>query len=167
MSLKELSDKLGKPGALKLFLAAKKQGLDVTKKQVEEFVKSQSERQVFQRLQRSQGKTIAGDTSDRWQMDLIDLKQDPAINKLGEQDKNILVLINVFDRSLYAMPLTGKDVKTVRGALIKLLDQLREKPKIISVDAGKEFEGRVASFMVQRGITFKTKAMGDKMPSVS
>ena len=115
MSLQELSDKLGKPGALKLFLAAKKQGLDVTKKQVEEFVKSQGERQVFQRLQRSQGKTIAGDTGDRWQMDLIDLKQDPAINKLGEQDKNILVLINVFDRSLYAMPLTGKDVKTVRG----------------------------------------------------
>ena len=117
---------------------------------------------MFQTLQRSQGKTIAGDTGDHWQMDLIDLKQDPAINKLGEQENNILVLINVFDRSLYAMPLTGKDVKTVRGALIRLLDQVREKPKIISVDAGKEFEGRVASLMVQRGIALKTKAVGDK-----
>ena len=44
MSLQELSDKLGKPGALKLFLAAKKQGLDVTKKEVENLVKSQGER---------------------------------------------------------------------------------------------------------------------------
>ena len=67
--MQELSDKLGKPGALKLYLAARKQGLDVTKKQVEAFVESQGERQVFQRLQRSQGKTVAGDTGDRWQLD--------------------------------------------------------------------------------------------------
>ena len=45
----------------------------MTKKQVEDLVKTIGEKQVFAPLQNAEGKSMA-DVDSRWQMDLADLK---------------------------------------------------------------------------------------------
>ena len=48
-----------------LWLAARRSGLDVTKKQVTDFVRKRGEKQVFQPVQPARGKTVAGERTRR------------------------------------------------------------------------------------------------------
>ena len=47
LSLRELSDELGNPGIGPLWLAVKRKAINLTKKQVEAFVKRKGEKQIF------------------------------------------------------------------------------------------------------------------------
>ena len=49
--LRRLAAELGNPGVQPLWLAARRSGLDVTKKHVTEFVRKRGEMQVFQPVQ--------------------------------------------------------------------------------------------------------------------
>ncbi len=55
-----LSDRLGNPGVAKLFAAAKKANINVSRKQVTEFVGRQGQRQVFMPVQPSKGRIEQG-----------------------------------------------------------------------------------------------------------
>ena len=58
-ALAKLSDELGNPGVAKLHLEAKRRNIKVTKQQVQELVKRQGARQLFQPVQKSQGANAA------------------------------------------------------------------------------------------------------------
>ena len=70
-----------------------------------------------------------------------------------------LVAVSVFDRFLYARPLSGKDPPEVAKKLKEILDAAsgdnRKKPQIISSDNGSEFQGEVAALLRQKGIVQK------------
>ena len=80
---------------------------------------------------------------NRWQMDLVDVYS-PGIP--AGSWKFFLVAVNVFDRFLYARPLSGKDPPEVAKKLKKILEAAagdnRKKPQIISSDSGSEFQER-------------------------
>ncbi len=57
--LKQIWVDIGRAGAEKLYDKAVKTGLAVTRKQAQEFVKSQASAQVFQPRARSDGKVVA------------------------------------------------------------------------------------------------------------
>jgi transposase InsO family protein len=158
--LRALSESLGNPGAEALYTAAKRRKLAVSKKQVQEFVKAKSEKQVLGAPQRAAGKTISED-NNRWQMDLIDVSQVPA----GSW-KFFLVVVNVFDRYLYARRLKTKDGPEVAKELEAILAEAtsggRKKPQIISSDNGSEFTNPdVKKLLDKRGIVQKFKEVGD------
>jgi hypothetical protein len=77
--LRRLAAELGNPGLQPLWLAARRSGLEVTKKQVTQFVRKRGEKQVFQPVQPASGKTVAGGQDSTFQMDLADLKNSPEI----------------------------------------------------------------------------------------
>jgi len=77
--LQELSDDLGNPGIGSLWLAAKRKALNVSKKQVEAFVKRKGEKQIFQAVQPARGKTVSESLDARWMMDLIVFYKQPVV----------------------------------------------------------------------------------------
>ena len=79
--LPRLAAELGNPGVEPLWLAARRSGLEVTKKQVTELVRRRGEKQVFQPVQPARGKTVAAGADTTFQMDLADLKNSPEIRE--------------------------------------------------------------------------------------
>ena len=134
--LRQLSIELGNPGVQPLWLAARRNGIKVMKKDVEAFVKQKGEKQVLSAVQPSRGKTVSESLDARWQMDLA----------FGV-DTSFLVADNVFDRFTYALPLTSKEPTQVAEALGKLLKGANKKPKLISSDNGNEFLGPVSELL--------------------
>ncbi len=76
--LVQLSNDLGHPGVAPLWLAAKRKGLNLTKKQVEAYVKAKGAKQIFQAVQPARGKSVAESLDSRWMMDLIQFTNQPV-----------------------------------------------------------------------------------------
>ena len=68
----------------------------------------------------------------------------------------------MFNRYLYARPLTSKEPREVALKLKQILDEARKKPQVISSDNGTEFGGIVAEFLQHRGIVQKFKNVGSE-----
>ena len=98
--LKKLSTDLNNPGPDKLYIAARKRGLKVTKKEVKTLLSRLGERQIFQSIQPSKGKTASEDIDARFQMDLIDLHNDAAFDKLGANNLFWCLLMSSLERSM-------------------------------------------------------------------
>ena len=77
--LRALSDELGPlTGVKKLYQAAKRQGIDVTEKQVKTFISQRGVKQQLAKPMPSKGKTAAAGKSkeySRWMADLIQMRQ--------------------------------------------------------------------------------------------
>ena len=132
----ELEQRLGTPGAGKLYAAARRRGIRVTKEQVRNFVRKKGQKQLFRALPASKGQTAAESSQMRFQMDLVDMRNSPSREK-----KYILVLVNVYTRKAYAAPIEDKTPQVVAAALREMLDGLT--PVVISSDAGGEWGNAV------------------------
>ncbi len=69
-NLGSLSAALGHPGVQPLWIAAKRNAINLRRKDVESLVKKKGEQQVLSAVQPSKGKTIGESQDARWQMDL-------------------------------------------------------------------------------------------------
>ena len=73
--MEALYERLGTPSANQLYVAAIRQGLQINRKQAQDFVARQEETQLFAKAPTSDSKTaIRSEISDHM-ADLIDLKQ--------------------------------------------------------------------------------------------
>ncbi len=158
--LAQLSSDLGHPGVQPLWLAVKKKGLALTKKEVETYVKQKGSKQIFQAVQPAKGKTVSESLDARWMMDLVVFVNQPVVVR-GKTLRYILVAINVFDRYLYASPLESKEPTEVKDALRRLIALAAKKPKLISSDQGVEFKGVVSTYLTKHKIAQKFKEVGD------
>ena len=150
-ALAELSDQLGNPGSRRLHLEARRRGIRVSRKQVEDLVKRQGQRQIFQPVQPSKGKSAAEGYSARYQADLADMSSTPS-----KGFRYFLVLVNVFSREAWAAPLPSKEAGAVAPALRGLLEGLPEPPQVLSTDEGTEFGGAVGDLLQSLGIAHRT-----------
>ena len=151
--LAELAQRLGTPGASKLYAAARRRGIRTTKEQVRNFVRTKGQKQLFRPLPPSKGQTASESIDMRYQMDLVDLKYSPS-----RGNKNILVLVNVFSRRASAVPIKDKSPEATAAGLRALLSNLGSTPVVISSDKGGEFTGRVQELLDQQGIVHRLKA---------
>ncbi len=152
--LRQLSESLGNPGAQALWLAVRRNGINLMKKDIEAFVKKKGDKQVFSAVQPSRGKTVGESLDARWQMDL-------AFGVAAEGYTAYLVVVNVFDRFTYAVALKSKEPAQVAVALEKLIRDAPREPKLISSDNGNEFLGPVSKLLVKHKIAQAYKAVGD------
>ena len=150
-ALAELSDQLGNPGAQKLYLEARRRKIPVSRAQVQDLVKRQGQRQLFQPVQPSKGKSAAEGYSARYQADLADMSTTPS-----KGFPFFLFLVNVFSRQASAIPVRSKKSADVAAALHALLEELPELPQVISTDEGVEFGGAVGRLLQSLNIAHRT-----------
>jgi hypothetical protein len=146
---------LGYPSASKLHQHLKRQGFEITLKDVTSFTKAQPVRQVFQRspwTKKNAGQITAFDVNDRWFGDLIQQTANPS-----KGYKWILAVQDVFSRKLFARPLRTKEPAEVAAALRSILASAGE-PDTFETDAGLEFTGPVQKLLKARGIQFLRKS---------
>ena len=150
-ALAQLSNELGNPGVAKLHLEAKRRKLRVSKQQVQDLVKRQGARQLFQPVQKSAGKSAAESYSARYQADIADMSTTPS-----RGFKYFLILVNVYSREVSASALKSKEPTAVAPALKRLIEKLPEKPQVLSTDDGSEFTQHVEDYLQTAGIAHKT-----------
>jgi len=151
--LEDLAKELGNPGTEKLFRAAKKKGINVSKAEVRSFLGKVGSKQIFRPPPQSLGHSASEDVSFRTQMDLIDMKNDASLG-----NKNILVLIDVFTRKVWAKPLRSKEPAAVAPVLRIILDEMDKTPTIVSSDKGNEWTGNVQALLDEK-ISFTGQKM--------
>ena len=125
--LRELARTLGNTGKDKLYLAARKRGIRVTRNQIAQYLSPQGQRPICRPLPKSQGVTGAEALDVRWQMDLIEFRTNPS--KIARETyKYILVLVEVFSREVWAEPCKDKTPDAVEYTLRRMLAKLEKKP---------------------------------------
>ena len=127
--LRKLAKQLGNPGQDKLYTAARKRGIPVTRNQIKQLLETKGAKQLVRPLPQSKGRTGAEGPDTRYQMDLIEFRTAPS--KVGRETyKYILVLIDVFSREVWAAPTKDKTPAIVEPVLRRMLTELPNKNSI-------------------------------------
>ena len=150
--LSELSKELGYPSAQKLWSEAQRRQLEVTRKQVVEFVKTQAVRQVFRQRKAISGRIVATEIMDRWAADLIDYNARPSQDPNGgEPYQYILIVQDIFSRKLWAHALKAKSQEVVQQAFESIVRRAGI-PENLDTDHGHEFKGRFQDYLVEENV---------------
>ena len=153
--LRDLNEQLGFPSAAKLLAAAKRKGIDVKAADVKKLAKNDPARQVFGKPFAQKGHQVASAQNDRWQADLIDLKQYSAKNNEGK--KAALLVTDVFTRQTKTAPVASKKPAEIWEAFQKVKGELGGKPSRLDTDAGAEFLGEFEEKAKADGIAVQSK----------
>ena len=143
-------EKLGAPTGKQLYVASIRQGLEVSKKQAQDFVNRQADKQLFAKAPTSDSQTAARSDNSEWQADLIDLKQ------FKTNCGAILIVINVFNRKIAMEGLPNKTAAQTQQAFRRILNRM-PKPQILSSDLGNEFSGVFNTMLEEKGIAHRYK----------
>ena len=142
--------KTGYKSAVKMYKTAKEKGINVSLKQVENFIWNQPTAQLNKQKNRkvSYNHIVANHVNDVWQADLLDVQKWKRFN---HGYRWILNVIDVYSRFAFAVPLKTKSTKEVAEAFRIIFKQIapyeikpeyRVKPIItpenLTTDNGKE-----------------------------
>ena len=119
------------------------QYLNITRQEVDDFIKKQSVYQITKPELRPVNKPIVGKyPNNRWAIDLIDMTYYHGHNK---QKKWILSGIDYFSKKIFATPLVNKNENSTLQGLEKCIHEQMEGtyPKILQTDNGGEFKNSV------------------------
>ena len=167
MSTHDLSDlyynpKTGYKSAVKMYKTAIEHGINVSLKQVENFIKNQPTEQLNKQKTRkvSYNHIVANHVNDVWQADLLDVQKWKRFN---HGYRWILNVVDVYFRFAFAVPLKTKSTKEVAEAFRIIFKQIapyeikpeyRVKPIItpenLTTDNGKEFTGNEMLLLLKR-----------------
>lgn len=88
------------------------------------------------------------------QADLIDIQR---ISNENDGVKHLFLLIDVFTRKVWVIPLQSKQANSVKTALMNWTNSLgRDLPEVLEVDGGKEFwNNQVKTFLASKNITLQ------------
>jgi len=134
-----------------LYNKAVKSGLAVTRKQAQEFVKSQASAQVFHPRARSDGKVVATGPLKSWQVDVMDLTQ--FSEKVNKGYKFVLVAVDVFDRTMKAAPMKTKSPEETA----RVFRTFAPLPAEVDTDHGQEFGGAFQKLLDDKGVGHREK----------
>jgi hypothetical protein len=146
----------GYPSHSRLWEIVKSKGITgIRQKDIVEFIKEQEVAQLHKKPAKAHENPIT--TSDKqidFQMDLLDL------SKYARQNDNhnwILLVIDIFDRKVAAIPLKNKEAATTLVGLKEAFRQLGNPRRVVS-DSGSEFKGAVDKFLASNSIIhYKTE----------
>tara|TARA_B110000037_G_scaffold215026_1_gene271818 strand:- start:413 stop:1318 length:906 start_codon:yes stop_codon:yes gene_type:complete len=117
----------------------------VSRKQINEFLKSQDTYTFHKRTRKPKyRRTLVFRPRDLWQIDLLDMQKYSTSNK---DHRYICVIIDCFSRFVWVKPLKNKTGKEIVKALALLL--MNERPKLIQADQGTEFFNKDVKRMLE------------------
>ena len=139
--------KYNRPGAQKLFLLAKSEGIQTTLKDVQSFISSRTEEQQLKEskhTKQSNGHIVSYSPFNRLQLDIFVLKKYEDYNKGYGY---ILCIIDVFSRKVWTFPLKSKGLIDTTPAIKKFfstsgLHEFNSKALVIIMsDSDSAFRG--------------------------
>ena len=150
-SLRQLWIESGRQGVEKLYNKAIREGLNVKRKDVQEFIKGESTAQVFQSRIKSEGKVVATGPLKSWQIDIVDFKQ--FNQKANKGFKYILVAIDIFDRRMKAAALKTKSPEETA----EVFSTFAPFPSEVDSDNGQEWGGAFQKLLDNNNIGHREK----------
>ena len=138
-------------GPNKLYQSAKAAGEQVKKEEVSDYLRKEDtytlNRVARQRFPRN--RTVVEGLDDLWDADLADVQD---LHKENDNNKYLLVVIDVFSRYMWVRPLKTKFAKEVSSAFETIFAEGR-KPNRVRSDLGKEFHNKkVRDTLSQHGV---------------
>jgi len=148
--LERIYDRLGGPSARQLRVAALREGVEVSDKQVKDFIARRSDAQVFEKPKGSDMTTATRGPTTDFQADLVDLKQ------FGGTSRMILIVCNPWNRKIAMEVLPNKTPAAVTAAFRTILTRM-EQPQVISTDQDSAFQGPFNAMLEEKGILHRYK----------
>lgn len=154
--LRELYYTPGKPGAYagpeKLYQAVKQEGkYKIGRQRIRQFLNNEDSYSLYKPIRKTfpRSKVIVNTIDSIWDGDLADVSNIASHN---DGYKFLLVLIDIFSRYLFIVPLKNKHHQNIVDGL-KLVFQKRRKPNTLRTDKGSEFKNRwVKAFLKKEEI---------------
>lgn len=159
--LNDLWKENGYPSAAKLWQIVKLKGLKYTNKEVQEFVKSTKTAQLHKPVVRKKNYEIPIVTWDYckdWQADLLDMQKFSTTNK---GFRWILIIVDLFNREAWAIPLKDKTANETSKAIDKVLKSNSCQPLKFTTDDGNEFKGATDTLLKKKEIYHRVTEKGD------
>jgi len=129
---------IGLASADSLYLAAKKQGLTVTKKQVNDAYKTFTTAQVFRPIENKFFSLIRGARPfSRCQIDLLDLSNEAPRQNQGF--KWLFILLDTCTRYVSAVPMKNKSASSCVTAFTQILDKIPNNISQLDSDSERAF----------------------------
>ena len=151
-----LYEEIGKPGANKLYLAAKERRIPLSQAKAREFIKTDESAQTYAPAPHFGGKVVSSSVNDRWAADLIDQKA----NRGAGGESAALVVQDIFSRRIFARALQGKSASEVSAAFQSIMDTAGT-PRELNTDSALEWTGAFAQLLRAKGIAHRLKPTGD------
>lgn len=154
--LRELYYTPGKPGAYagpeKLYQAVKQEGkYKIGRQRIRQFLNNEDSYSLYKPIRKTfpRSKVTVNTIDSMWDGDSADVSNIASHN---DGYKFLLVLIDIFSRYLFIVPLKNKHHQNIVDGL-KLVFQKRRKPNTLRTDKGSEFKNRwVKAFLKKEGI---------------
>ena len=153
--LAELAKELAYPSGEKLWRAAQRRDIAVTKHDVFDFARSQGHRQVFAARPKYNGKIVATKINDRWAADLIDYTARPSESKANASSQPyqyVLIVQDIFSRKIWAVSLRMKTTEVVQQAFEHIVRSGAGVPRELDTDNGLEFRGLFEQYLEEERI---------------
>ena len=149
MDIQEVYKKYNYPSKQKLYALTKLEGVKATLKEVQQFLDKQNAQQIFSRkIKQKAGHIVSFQPDERFQMDLVDMSNFSMKN----QGYNwILMLVDVFNRKLYAYLLPNKNKESIFKALTQFFE--KHHPEIITSDNDTGFKSDMIKKLMEKNET--------------
>ena len=146
----------GNPGSFggpeKLYQAVKQDGkYKIGRRRIRQFLNNEDSYSLMKPIRRSfpRSKVVVDTIDSMWDGDLADVSN---ISSQNEGYKFLLVLIDIFSRFLFIVPLKNKQHQNITDGL-KYIFLKGRKPHTLRTDKGSEFKNRwVKSFLKKEGV---------------
>lgn len=154
--LKKIYYTPGNPGAFaepeKLYQAVKKEGkYKIGRVRLRQFLNNEDPYSLMKPIRRTfpRSRVVVDTIDSMWDGDLADVSN---ISSHNDGYKFLLVLIDIFSRFLFLIPLKNKQHQSITDGF-NLVFQSGRKPNTIRTDKGSEFKNRwVKAFFKKEGI---------------
>lgn len=124
--------------------------INITRKDIEAFLKKQPEYQLNQRITHRVNKPIVAKAPNSiWCVDLIDLAKYSGHNNFF---KYVMVVVDTFSRKVWLEKMRTKGAKQTARALQNVFDKAGLMPSAIMSDNGTEFKGEFADLCKEHDI---------------
>jgi hypothetical protein len=149
MDIQEVYKKYNYPSKQKLYALTKLEGVKATLKEVQQFLDKQNAQQIFSRkIKQKAGHIVSFQPDERFQMDLVDMSNFSMKN----QGYNwILMLVDVFNRKIYAYLLPNKNKESIFKALTQFFE--KHHPEIITSDNDTGFKSDLIRKLMEKNET--------------
>jgi transposase InsO family protein len=147
--------------AIPLYRAAKKKGLEVTQKQVKEWLLDQEAEQIHKKVIKPKVflPVVPDDHLATWVLDLGFL---PLYKNYNKGYHSYLAAIHMTTRKAVVVPLKKKDAGTILEAFETFIQKADPKPQKINTDAGSEWTNkRFEKYLSQHSIEHTVASVGD------